>query len=213
MISERLYVYLQRPDTSEWVTVGRYERGHDAAGTPVGVFRYSPAYAAAGHRWAIDPVGLPFIPDGRWRADRYAGLHDVLRDACPDAWGQAVLRREHGLPQGMPPAHYLRLATNDERWGALAVGLSKAPSVSEPSRPRRIDLEALSRELRAMAEGRPAIVARLRRRLVHSASLGGARPKATVRDETGAPGWSSRDWRATWPTSRAWNTRRIAGAA
>ena len=33
-----------------------------------------------------------------------------------------------------------------------------------------------------MAEGRPALVGALRRRLVHASSLGGARPKATVRD-------------------------------
>jgi serine/threonine-protein kinase HipA len=46
-------------------------------------------------------------------------------------------------------------------------------------------LEALSRELRAMAEGRPAIIATLRRRLVHTASLGGARPKTTVQDDEG----------------------------
>ena len=89
------------------------------------------------------------------------------------------------MPPATPPGRYLRLASNDERWGALAVGTSKLPSVSALSGPRLSDLEALSRELRAMAEGRPAIVARLRRGLVRSASLGGARPKATVRDDAG----------------------------
>lgn len=149
------------------------------------MFQYAPSYVRAGLAWSIDPVGLPFIPGERFLAQRYRGLHDALRDAGPDAWGQAVLRKEHGLPEGAPPARFLRIASNDERWGALAVGASKVPSVSELRKPRLAELEALSRELRAMAEGRPPVAVRLRRRLVHSASLGGARPKATVRDEAG----------------------------
>lgn len=155
------------------------------ADIPSGVFQYAPSYVRAGLAWSIDPVGLPFIPGERFLAQRYRGLHDALRDACPEAWGQAVLRKEHGLPEGTPPARFLRTASNDERWGALAVGSSKVPSVSELRKPRLAELEHLVRELRAMAEGKPPVAVRLRRRLVHTASLGGARPKATVRDEAG----------------------------
>jgi serine/threonine-protein kinase HipA len=185
MTSERFFVYLQRPDTGEWVTVGRYQAKTDVAGSTIGEFMYAPNYVAAGHTWSIDPVGLPFIPGRSWRAARYRGLHDVLRDACPDSWGQAVLQKEHGLPEGTPPARYLVLAGNDERWGALAIGTSKTPSIPELNSPRLTRLEALSRELRAMAEGKPAVMSTLRRRLVHTSSLGGARPKATVRDDEG----------------------------
>lgn len=183
--SDRFYVYLQRPDSHAWVTVGRYEASPDVAGIPSGVFQYAPSYVRAGLAWSIDPVGLPFIPGERFLAQRYRGLHDALREAGPDAWGQAVLRKEHQLPEGAPPARFLRIASNDERWGALAVGSSKVASVSELRKPRLAELEALSRELRAMAEGKPPVAVRLRRRLVHAASLGGARPKATVRDEVG----------------------------
>lgn len=185
MTSERFYVYLQRPDSGEWVTVGRYQATTGADGSSSGEFRYAPSYVEAGHAWSVDPVGLPFHPDKRWSAPRYRGLHDVLRDACPDSWGQAVLQREHGLPAGTPPVRYLVLAGNDQRWGALAVGTSKTPSVAALSTPALAQLDALSRELRAMAEGRPAIVGSLRKRLVHTSSLGGARPKTTVRDNEG----------------------------
>lgn len=185
MTSERFFVYLQRPDTGEWVTVGRYQASTDATGSTVGEFKYAPRYVEAGHTWSIDPVGLPFIPGKVWRAPRYRGLHDVLRDACPDSWGQAVLQRERGLPADTPPARYLVLAGNDERWGALAIGTSKTPHVADLNSPRLTQLEALSRELRAMAEGRPAVVGSLRRRLVQTSSLGGARPKTTVRDDEG----------------------------
>ena len=185
MTSDRFYVYLQRPDSGEWVTVGRYQATTRTDGSTVGEFRYAPSYVNAGHTWSIDPVGLPFQPERQWSAPRYSGLHDVLRDACPDTWGQAVLQRQHELPAGTPPVRYLLLASNEERWGALAVGSSKKPSIAALSKPRLAQLDALSRELRAMAEGRPAIVATLRKRLVHTSSLGGARPKSTVRDDQG----------------------------
>lgn len=180
--SKPLFVYLQRPDNGEWVTVGRYQAG-PVAGT--GKFKYAPSYVDAGLTWAIDPVNLPFRPGDERPAPRYNGLHDVLRDACPDAWGQALLRREHNLPQGTHLSRYLILANNADRWGALAVGTRPAPSVAELSNPRLFQLPLLVRELAAMSEQRPAVDARLRRRLVQTASVGGARPKATLRDDEG----------------------------
>jgi serine/threonine-protein kinase HipA len=180
--SERFFVYLQQPDTGAWVTVGRYRR---EPGGAVGVFEYAPSYLEAGLAWSIDPVNLPCVPGRLEPAARYGGLHDALRDACPDAWGQSVLRREHGLPEGAPLVRYLLLAGNDERWGALAVGASARPAGSRLRAPRLTELADLVRELRAMAQGRPALTPRLRRRLVQSASVGGARPKASVRDEDG----------------------------
>jgi serine/threonine-protein kinase HipA len=63
------------------------------------------------------------------------------------------------------------------------VGTRPAPSVAELSNPRLFQLPLLVRELAAMSEQRPAVDARLRRRLVQTASVGGARPKATLRDD------------------------------
>lgn len=181
--SDRFFVYLQRPDTGEWVTVGRY-RFDEASGQ--GMFRYAPSYEAAGLTWAIDPVNLPFITDLDHRAARYEGLHDVLRDAGPDSWGQALLRREHGLPERCPPIRYLPCSGNADRWGALAIGPGVKPSVAHLASPPLPMLDALIAELQAMADARPPVDATLRRRLVRTPSLGGARPKTTVRDPQGA---------------------------
>jgi len=181
-ISKPLFVYLQRPDNGEWVTVGRYQ-ADTVAGS--GKFKYAPSYVDAGFAWAIDPVNLPFRPEGDWSAPRYNGLHDVLRDACPDAWGQALLRREHHLPEGTRLAHYLTLSNNADRWGALAVGKRPTPSVAQLSSPKLLQLPLLVRELSAMSEQRPAVNDQLRRRLIQTASMGGARPKATLRDDEG----------------------------
>ena len=176
-----VYVYLQRPDTGEWVTVGRYRPGENEQG----FFRYAPSYVDAGLAWAIDPKNLPFLPDQEIAAPRYRGLHDVLRDACPDAWGQALLRREHNLPEDAPPLAYLLKASNLDRWGALAVGSSPRPPAAAMNTPKLPQLDAVVEELAALAERRPPVRTGLRARLIQTASVGGARPKATVQGEEG----------------------------
>ena len=110
-ISKPIFVYLQRPDNGAWVTVGRYRQNEAGEG----LFLYAPSYADAGLIWSIDPVNLPFMPGREFHAARYSGLHDALRDVCPDAWGQALLRREHNLRQDTPPLHYLLKASNADR--------------------------------------------------------------------------------------------------
>lgn len=174
-----LYVYLQRPDTAEWVVVGRYKRDAERG---IGNYQYAPSYADAGLAWPIDPVNLPFIMGATHVAHRYGGLHDVLRDACPDSWGQLLLRIKHNLPQDTSPLDYLRLAGNGERWGALAIGPSAKASIAQLASPRLHQLEALTAELLAISERKPALNAQLRNQLFATPSLGGARPKATVQD-------------------------------
>ncbi len=180
-ISKPLYVYLQRPDTGEWVTVGRYRTS--APGN--GFFKYAPSYIDAGLAWAIDPKNLPFLPGDDVAAPRYEGLHDVLRDACPDAWGQALLRREHHLPENALPLQYLIKASNVDRWGALAVGPGLKPPDAKVNHPSLPQLDEVVEELAALAERRPAVRAKIRARLVQTVSVGGARPKATVQGEQG----------------------------
>ena len=180
-ISKPMYVYLQRPDNGEWITVGRYRTG----APDEGFFRYAPSYIDAGHTWAIDPVNLPFLPGADFPAPRYQGLHDALRDACPDAWGQSLLRREHNLPENTPPLQYLLKASNLDRWGALAVGMSLRIPASNLSNPALPLLDQLVEELAALAERRPAIRAKIRSRLVQTASVGGARPKTTIQGDNG----------------------------
>lgn len=161
--------------------MGRYRTG----ATGQGFFRYAPSYIDAGLGWSIDPVNLPLVPGLEMAAPRYRGLHDVLRDACPDAWGQMLLRREHLLPQHAPPLQYLQKAGNADRWGALAVGSSVTIPKSKLNSPALPQLDHIVEELAALSERRPPVRARLLSRLVQTASVGGARPKATVRDEKG----------------------------
>jgi len=160
--SKPLFIYLQRPDTGTWVTVGRYLR--DADGT--GRFRYAPTYLEASLPWSIDPVNLPLVGGIEHLAYRYQGLHDALRDTCPDAWGRLLLQREFHLPDSAHDSDYLRVARNGDRWGALAVGTTRKPSVDVICSPRLVQLESLAEELLAMYERRPAVNARMRRMLM-----------------------------------------------
>ena len=178
-MAQPLYAYLQRPDTGEWVTVGRYLLTKDSPRS-TGSFRYAPSYLAAGHAWSIDPINLPLMADTEFAAPRYEGLHDALRDACPDAWGKALIERAHGVPSGAHESRYLLLAGNADRWGALAVGVHKKPSIAALSAPRLAQLTDLVVELHAIAQRQPPIHQALRKRLMGTPSLGGARPKATV---------------------------------
>ena len=133
--------------------------------------------------WSIDPVNLRFLPDLDFAAPRYRGLHDVLRDTCPDAWGQALLRREHNLPANAPPLQYLQKASNLDRWGAIAVGTSAKIPQSSLGSPVPPQFDQVVEELAAISERRPAIRAKIRSRLIQTASIGGARPKSTVQDD------------------------------
>lgn len=175
---------MQRPDTAQWVTVGAYWLDETSK---LGRFKYAPSYEEAGFTWVIDPVNLVRrgVSGEVFTASRYQGLHDVLRDACPDSWGQAVLSKMHGVPSNSSPLVFLKIASNADRWGALAVGATPKPSIASLATPRLPKLDAVVRELQAMAARKPAVNAQLRSRLQQTPSLGGARPKATVQDTQG----------------------------
>ncbi|OZI26760.1 protein kinase [Bordetella genomosp. 9] len=176
--SKPLYVYLQRPDSDEWVTVGRYNRRDET-----GVFRYAPSYLEAGLPWSIDPVNMPLLGGIDLLAHRYRGLHDALRDTCPDSWGRLLLQRQYGLPDNSPDIEYLRRARNGDLWGALAIGTSRRPSIDVIQSPRLPQLEELTDELLALYERRPPVHPGLRKMLMATPSLGGARPKGTLQDD------------------------------
>uniref|UniRef100_UPI0039F0F2C5 type II toxin-antitoxin system HipA family toxin n=1 Tax=Bordetella sputigena TaxID=1416810 RepID=UPI0039F0F2C5 len=157
--------------------MGRYAR-RDA----VGVFRYAPSYLDARLPWSIDPVNMPLLRDVDLPAHRYGGLHDALRDTCPDSWGRLLLHREYGMADNAPDVEYLLRARNGDLWGALAVGTSRKPSIDIIQSPKLPQLEELTTELLALYDRRPSVHPRLRKMLMATPSLGGARPKGTLKD-------------------------------
>lgn len=179
MTTSSLYVYLQRPDTHEWITLGRYSLDRESSN---GEFIYAPSYLEAGHAWCVDPINLAPMDERRYLATRYRGMTDILRDISPDAWGKMLLRREHNLPEGAHEFDYLLKAGNADRWGALAVGTSRKPDIAAVARPKLDRLKDLLEELELISKQMPAKYPGIRKRLLQTQSMGGARPKATVQD-------------------------------
>lgn len=185
MITSSVYVHLQRPDNGEWVTVGRYtlNRAELPSERSTGQFVYAPSYIEAGFPWVIDPINLPRLDNVQYVAPRYEGLTDVLRDISPDAWGKLLIQREYNLTNSAHEFDYLLNASNADRWGALTVSKTKSPNPAMASSPKIAKLEELLEELQLMSDQKASKYPELRKRLIKTPSLGGARPKATVQDK------------------------------
>ena len=183
------FVWIWLPDRIAPVVAGRVRAQGDRY-----VFSYGRSYLAREEAVSIYPPELPLragvlaptappaIVDIMRR-----GLRDVppeiagaLRDAMPDAWGRRVVAyRLAETREPMDEITYMLLSGSD-RIGALDFQASAKEYV--PRDPHDVSLaellgaaERLERDLplsRALAEA-----------LLHSASIGGARPKALVRGD------------------------------
>jgi serine/threonine-protein kinase HipA len=107
-----------------------------------------------------------------------------IRDAAPDAWGRRVIEARRKVPaNSLSEAEYL-LAAGGDRVGALDV----RQDIKTPDSPSASDLQSLEYVLQAaeaVESGLP-VPANLEPFLGAGPSAGGARPKASVRDEHGA---------------------------
>lgn len=185
------YSLLQRPEqifafvgqSVGWRLVGRLQVDLLREGRPLHRFDYAKAWREDG--FALDPLHLPLdraVPP----SDHLFG---ALADAGPDRWGSRLLaERFELLWQGLapPPARrrimsdYDRLLlAGDDRVGALAFGpTAQAPLLHPAAIPIR-SLAALEQAMMRFDQGE-AIASDLAR-LAAGTSLGGARPKASVR--------------------------------
>ncbi len=143
-------------------------------------FRYAPEYLALPRRPALDPAtGLG--------AARYvtSEVPRGLDDAGPDGWGKRLVLRAH---RGLTPTStdYLLAVDDLTRMGALRLRTDASGPFLSPSHqvPNLVQLDDLARAARAVETDTDDLDAV--RRLVDagSASLGGARPKASVSDGT-----------------------------
>ena len=147
------------------------------------MFRYFPSWLGDPTSFAISP-GLPLAPAPFFASgsgsDRRPALSGVFSDGAPDAWGRGLIRR--ALPGTLTEIDYL-LAVNDAtRQGALRyLDDGGAPLAHPEAAPT---LEILPELLRTA--GSHDLSGPERRALMRTAgSLGGARPKASLRDPDG----------------------------
>lgn len=151
------------------------------------MFRYDAGWLASPRRFPVAPT-MPLSPAPFYasssREDRRTALPGPISDGAPDSWGRGLIRKaSSGV---LTELDYLLAADDATRQGALRYldesGLPLARSY--PPTPRLSELDDLRRL--AAAAGGPELDRAARHRLLGSAaSLGGARPKANVRDAHG----------------------------
>ena len=186
MTSEReCFVYIVPPGATEFVTAGRF-RWRDQGSGGVGEFVYGRSYREREEAVELDPVELR-LSGQVYETARMDGFFGAIRDSMPDFWGRRVIERNAGSAE-LAEFDYL-MHSPDDRAGALGFGTGV-----EPPRPRHLfnrmlDLDTLQRAADAIVdddrEGAGSAQGLVEELLLLGTSMGGARPKAVVEDESG----------------------------
>jgi serine/threonine-protein kinase HipA len=171
-----------------WVTASR---GHESA-----TFEYDDSWLENPERFTLEPA-LELYP-GPFQTRAAQPMFGALGDSAPDRWGRTLVARaerrraqaEQRRPRTLRELDYL-LAVNDElRQGALRLAVTEdgpyvAQAVGSGSVPPLVSLPRLLNATQAVLDDDES-AADLRLLLDPGASLGGARPKASVRDRDGS---------------------------
>ena len=183
---ERLAVVLDAPDLGPTRQIGTLVRWPGEGGRRAVSFAYDDAWLKEREAFPLDPRTLLFSGEQPLGTD---ALPPALLDTTPDAWGQMLLAREkHRLPGNWD----MLVAVSDEsRMGALRLGpTANGPFVrdGEPAVPPIASLRELQDLARWIEDNPDAEIddQRLRDLVLPGSSLGGARPKANVRDTDGS---------------------------
>ncbi len=191
MISDRIaggeneaYVWIWLPGETQPVVAGRLEADNGNILLHYGrsylerIGDQSPAISIYDPELPLRAGGLPLTPG--------LTMPGCIRDASPDAWGRRVItNRLLGLKGAdvdtcaLDEMTYL-LESGSDRIGALDFQRSATEYV--PRSARNVSLEELI-EAAARVEQGVALTPELDQALIHGSSLGGARPKAQVRQE------------------------------
>lgn len=150
--------------------------------------------------WLTEAVPAPLDPDlnlyqGRQYVPLNKTMFGIFADSCPDRWGRLLMKRREAIqakkeerkPKKLTETDFLLGVYDESRMGALRFSLEKdGPFLSEDSELavppwttlRRLEQSSLSFE--SDESGLNEIW--LNQLLAPGSSLGGARPKANVRD-------------------------------
>lgn len=163
-------------------------------GRETATFEYDSGWLAHPERFALEP-SLKLIPGPHYGgADR--PMFGAISDSTPDRWGRALMRRverrraerEGGGPQTLFELDYLLRVDDEARQGALRFSTRPdGPFLAHNRReriPPLVDLPRLLAATDSIADD-SYTDQDLRLLLVPGSSLGGARPKASVRDVDG----------------------------
>ena len=182
---DRLAVVLDAPELAPASQVGTLTRWPGSS-RPAVSFSYSEDWLHSKSAFSIDPRTPLYSGDQHYGAD---SLPPALADTTPDLWGQRLLERAAG--RGLSNWEMLLAVSDETRMGALRLAATaEGPFIADhlPSVPPIASLRELQDLARQIEEDPDAEIAddRLRDLVVPGSSLGGARPKANVRDTDGS---------------------------
>lgn len=172
-------------------------------------FEYDRSWLARREAFGIDPVLPP--ARGPFHTDR--PLFNAFTDPAPDRWGQMLLRRherrraqaEGRQPRTLQAIDILTLVDDETRLGALRFkDAAGGPFLTSTGRqvPPVVDLPRLLAATTRVIDDQETDED-LRLILAPGTSLGGARPKATVRDSDGRLSIAKFPrWDDEWPVTR-----------
>ena len=165
---------------------------HRRRGAESATFTYAGPYLARDDAYALDPALA--LRSGSHHTAAGQKLFGALIDGAPDRWGRTLVNRcetalargEGRAPRALAEVDYLLGVRDDLRQGAVRFQLDGGPFVADEVTgvPALTDLPALL-DLADRAEVDRADLADLQRLVRAGSSLGGARPKAHVRDAEG----------------------------
>lgn len=175
--------------------VGRLFVTGRRVGRETASFVYDPTWVSAHDRFALEPALTVSAAPHYTQPGR--ALFGALGDSAPDRWGQTLLRRderqrakqEGRAPRTLREVDFLLGVTDTVRQGALRFALTEGGPFVAPDKaigvPPLVELpRLLAATERFLADEESAEDLRLL--LAPGSSLGGARPKASVRDVGGA---------------------------
>ena len=201
--ADRCYVFVQLPGTLEVVPCGRF-RAEEKLGVVAGKFSYLSEYLARSDAVAIDPFELP-LKKGTFTTTRLNGIFGALRDASPDAWGRRVIEHVFRVNE-LSEVQYL-LNSPEDRIGALSFSRDETSPAPVQRFNKTLQLAQLLSVAEKILDGvAPETIAQRTDLLSPGTSLGGARPKSVVEDDTGL-------WVAKFPLrSDRWNSPVVEAA-
>jgi serine/threonine-protein kinase HipA len=190
-MEEKTYAYVDLGGTA--VLVGtlwsRVRKGQESAS-----FEYQKSWLQNPKRFSLEPALI--LGPGPYHTEEGKVLFGALGDSAPDRWGRVLMRRaesrqaklERRVPRTLREIDYLLMVDDEARQGALRFAkLEGGPFVREGGQARIPPLIELPRLLAAVEhfEQDKETEEEIRLLLAPGSSLGGARPKASVRGTDG----------------------------
>lgn len=190
-MEQEIFVYIDTPNGTQFVgrLWARMRRGRQTAS-----FEYDRAWLDNPERFSLEPA-LTLGP-GPFHAPSDQPLFGAIGDSAPDRWGRSLMRRVERrrakaageTPRTLTELDYLLLVNDEARQGALRFareqgGAFLATHDDNPIPPLLDLAQLLSAAGRVEADAETEDDLRLL--FAPGSSLGGARPKASIRDQEG----------------------------